>query len=145
MAVRKEIEKEHAKLLFINYGLNQKNIADKVKVTEKTIGKWIAEGKWQEQKNSLINTRTSIIRELENQMKLWQDFISSRENKLADKGEVNVLIQLAAGIKKFESEASVGEIITVLMELVSFIQPIDFEFSKKLSTYADAFVKSKIK
>lgn len=145
MAVRKEIEKEYAKLLFIKHGLNQKQVAERVKVTEKTLAKWIIDGKWNDQKRSLMSTRTNIIRELENQIELWKDAIANREDKLVSSKEADMLIKLVSGIKKFETEIGVGEIVTTMMELISFIQPIDFEFSKRLSGYADAYIKSKIK
>jgi transposase len=145
MAVRKEIEKEYAKLLFIKHGLNQKQVAERVKVTEKTLAKWIVDGKWNDQKRSLMSTRTNIIRELENQIELWKEAIAKREDKLVSPKEADMLIKLVSGIKKFETEIGVGEIVTTMMELISFIQPIDFEFSKRLSGYADAYIKSKIK
>ena len=145
MAVRKETEKEYAKLLFIKHGLNQKQVAERVKVTEKTLAKWIIDGKWNDQKRSLMSTRTNIIRELENQIELWKDTIANREDKLVSPKEADMLIKLVSGIKKFETEIGVGEIVTTMMELISFIQPTDFEFSKRLSGYADAYIKSKIK
>lgn len=145
MAARKETEKEYAKLLFIKHNMDQKEIAAKVKVTEKTLGKWVNEGKWREQKRSLIHTRTNIIQQFEEQLELWNSAIASREDKLASAKEVDLLNKLASGIKKLETEIGVGEIITVSMELVSFIQTIDFECSKKLTEYADLYINSKIK
>jgi len=145
MAVRKETEKEYAKLLFIKHDLDQKEIALKVKVTEKTIGKWINEGKWREQKRSLLHTRTNIIQKFEGQLERWNTAIESREDKLASSKEVDLLNKLASGIKKLETEIGVGEIITASMELISFVQTIDFDFSKKLTEYADMYINSKIK
>lgn len=145
MAVRKETEKEYAKLLFIKHNLDQKEIATKVKVTEKTLGKWINDGKWREQKRSLLHTRNSVIRGLEEQMELWQEMIGKREDKLASAKEADLLIKLASGIKKLENEIGIGEIITANMGLIEFIQSIDFDFSKKLTQYADLYINSKMK
>lgn len=145
MGIRKETEKEYAKLLFISHNMAQKDIAIKVKVTEKTLTKWILEGKWREQKKSLLHTRTSIIQQFEEQIERWNITIENREEKLASAKEVDLLNKLASGIKKLETEVGVGEVITTMQELITFIEPIDFEFSKKLTGYADAFVKSKIK
>ncbi|EKT3963235.1 hypothetical protein K5L04_09340 [Flavobacterium psychrophilum] len=145
MAVRKETEKEYAKLLFIKHNIDQKEIAIKVKVTEKTIGKWITEGKWREQKRSLIHTRTNIIQKFEDQLERWNSAIENRDDQLASSKEVDLLNKLASGIKKLETEIGVGEIITTSMELVSFIRTIDFEFSQKLTDYADLYINSKIK
>lgn len=145
MAVRKETEKEYAKLLFIKHEIDQKEIAIKVKVTEKTLTKWINEGKWREQKRSLIHTRTNIIQKFEEQLERWNAVIETREDQLASSKEVDILNKLASGIKKLETEIGVGEIITASMQLVSFVQTIDFDFSKKLTEYADLYINSKIK
>jgi hypothetical protein len=145
MGVKKETEKEYAKLLFIKHNIDQKEIAIKVKVTEKTLGKWITDGKWREQKRSLIHTRTNIIQKFEEQLERWNAAIESRDGQLASSKEVDLLNKLASGIKKLETEIGVGEIITASMELISFVQTIDFEFSKKLTEYADLYINSKIK
>ncbi|ELI6455854.1 hypothetical protein ABF176_000643 [Flavobacterium psychrophilum] len=145
MAVRKETEKEYAKLLFIKHNIDQKEIAIKVKVTEKTIGKWITEGKWREQKNSFLSTRNTIIDKLTNQIRLLNEKFDSRDDKLATLQEGRLLVDYARSIKSLETEIGVGEIITTSMELVSFIRTIDFEFSQKLTDYADLYINSKIK
>lgn len=145
MGYKKETEKEYAKLLFIKQGLSQKEIAEKVKVTEKTVGRWVAVGKWDEQKRSLVSTRTNIISKFMDQLTRWNDVIEKREGQLASSKEVDLLNKLASGVKKLETEVGVGEIITAVMELISFVQTVDFEFSKKLTEYADLFINSKIK
>lgn len=145
MAYKKETEREFAKLLFIKQGLTQKEIAEKVKVTEKTVGKWVEDGKWKEQKRSLISTRTNIIQKFEDQLERWNHVIENRDDQLASSKEVDLLNKLASGIKKLETEVGVGEVITAVMQLISFVQTVDFEASKKLTEYADMFINSKIK
>lgn len=145
MASRKETEKEYAKLLFIKEGLSQKEIAERVKVTEKTISKWVNEGNWCGLKRSMMSTRTQIITGLQNQMERWQIAIEQREGGLASTKEADVLIKLASGIKKLENELGVGDTVTVCIELINFVRTIDFEASKKLTDYADAFIQSKMK
>ena len=41
MGLSKLQEKDYAKMLFVSENLSQKEIAERVKVSEKTIGKWI--------------------------------------------------------------------------------------------------------
>ena len=45
MALKKSQEHEFAKILYVHQNLTQKEIAERVSVTEKTIGKWISDGK----------------------------------------------------------------------------------------------------
>lgn len=70
MAVRKQVEKDLAKILYVNENLSQKEIAERLLVTEKTIGKWVKEGNWESLKVSMLVTKdnqlTSLYRQLEN-------------------------------------------------------------------------------
>lgn len=66
MGLKKAQEKEYARVLFVSENLSQKEIADRVGVTEKTIGKWIAEGGWLKLKRSLLTTR-------KNQLDMWYE------------------------------------------------------------------------
>lgn len=70
MAVRKQVEKDLAKILYVNEYLSQKEIAERLVVTEKTVGKWVKEGNWESLKVSMLVTKdnqlTSLYRQLEN-------------------------------------------------------------------------------
>lgn len=70
MAVRKQVEKDLAKILFVNEGATQKEIATRLDVSEKTVGKWAKDGDWDKLKVSMLVTKdnqlTSLYRQLEN-------------------------------------------------------------------------------
>ena len=70
MAVRKQVEKDLAKILYVNEYLSQKEIAERLVVTEKTVGKWVKEGNWESLKVSMLVTKdnqlTSLYKQLEN-------------------------------------------------------------------------------
>ncbi|MEN9976893.1 MAG: hypothetical protein RIR36_1053 [Bacteroidota bacterium] len=70
MAVRKQVEKDFAKILYVNENLSQKEIAERLLVTEKTVGKWVKEGNWESLKVSMLVTKdnqlTSLYKQLDN-------------------------------------------------------------------------------
>lgn len=70
MAVKKQVERDLAKILFVNEGANQKEIAARLDVSEKTIGKWVKDGEWEKLKVSMLVTKdnqlTALYRQLEN-------------------------------------------------------------------------------
>jgi len=70
MAVKKQVERDLAKILFVNEGANQKEIAARLGVSEKTIGKWVKDGEWEKLKVSMLVTKdnqlTALYRQLEN-------------------------------------------------------------------------------
>lgn len=145
MSVRKETERDYAKLLFIEHGLFFKDIAVKVKVTEKTIGKWASDGKWAAQKKSLLATRTNIIDNLTEQIELLQLAINKRDDKMASSKETDQLIKLAGAIKKLETDTGLGETISIVRDFINFTQTINFEISKTITDYADMFINAKMR
>lgn len=70
MAVKKQVERDLAKILFVNEGATQKEIANRLDVSEKTIGKWVKDGEWEKLKVSMLVTKdnqlTALYRQLEN-------------------------------------------------------------------------------
>lgn len=70
MAVRKQVERDFAKVLFVNENVSQKDISSRLKVTEKTIGKWIKEDNWESLRTSMLVTKdnqlTALYKQLEN-------------------------------------------------------------------------------
>ncbi len=78
MAVRKQVEKDYAKILFVNENISQKEIASRVKVTEKTLTKWIIEGNWESLKKSMLVTKDNQLTALYNQLELMTNEIKTR-------------------------------------------------------------------
>ncbi len=73
MAVRKLVERDFAKILFVNDNVSQKEIAFRLKVAEKTVGKWVKDGEWEKLKVSMLVTKDNqlkgLYKQLDNAMK----------------------------------------------------------------------------
>lgn len=78
MALSKTQAKEYAKTLFVKEDLHQKIIAERVGVTEKTIGKWITDGGWKKLKTSLLTTKDNQIANLYDQLEKINSEIKTR-------------------------------------------------------------------
>ena len=69
MGTRKQVEKDLAKILFVNEGVTQKEIAERLTLTEKTVSKWVKDGEWDKLKTSMLVTKdnqlTALYRQLE--------------------------------------------------------------------------------
>jgi transcriptional regulator with XRE-family HTH domain len=70
MGTRKQVENDLAKILFVNEGVSQKEIAERLNLTEKTVSKWAKDGEWDKLKTSMLVTKdnqlTALYRQLEN-------------------------------------------------------------------------------
>ena len=78
MAARKQVEKDFAKILFVNENVLQCEIATRLKVTEKTIGKWIKEGNWESLKKSMLVTKDNQLTALYDQLEIMTNEIKTR-------------------------------------------------------------------
>lgn len=78
MGVKKQLERDLAKRLFVNENITQKEIAERIKVTEKTISRWAKEDLWEEEKTSLLVTKDNQIKALYAQLKAVNDEIKTR-------------------------------------------------------------------
>lgn len=141
MGLKKVQEREYARLLYTQMNLTQKEVAQKVGVTEKTIGKWKEDDNWDSLKTVLITTRSSVIRNLQRQMELWQLEIDER---LASSKEVDILTKLASSIRSLETETGISETVETGMKFIQFLQQHDMELSKNVTHWFDLFIKTKM-
>ncbi len=79
MAFKKQQQNEYAKILFTERGLTQKEIAERVGVTEKTVGNWVKKGDWEKLKKSLLVTKKNQISKLYDQLEWLTNHIANRE------------------------------------------------------------------
>lgn len=80
MGLKKTEQKEYAKFLFTEKNSTQKDIAERVGVTEKTLIKWINEndGEWKKLKKSLLTTKPQQIKMLYDQLARLNEDIATR-------------------------------------------------------------------
>jgi DNA-binding XRE family transcriptional regulator len=137
-------KKEIAKVIYLQENATQKDIALRVGVTEKTLGKWIADNKWNELKTSLIATKTNELRRLYMQLKELNDHIFARPEgqRFATGKEPNDLIQITSAIRKLETETGISTVVDVATKVLAFIRKDDLVIAQQLSAYFDAYIKS---
>lgn len=66
MAIKKKNEWKTARSLYIEQGKTAKEIAELLGVTEKTVGKWIAEGNWKKERDARMASPANRIENIQN-------------------------------------------------------------------------------
>lgn len=145
MALLKKQEKEFAKSLYIGGGLTQKEIAERVSVTEKTLTSWIKKEKWDGLKKSLLTTKQTQLAFLYDQLDFLNTDISKRDFKVADGKEADTIIKLTAAINRLETETSIGDTVEVARNFIEFVRPQDLELAKTITNLFDVFITAKMK
>lgn len=184
MASKKEQERELAKILYTQQRMSQKDIAQKVGVTEKTITKWKEAENWDKLKESLLVTKDSQIRMLYTQLEIKNQEIANRKpvrdipatllkpiklkdsegneyleypvfneedfpikiSNTATSSEADAIIKITNSIKNLEGETGVGEIASIGMMFINFIQTggEKKEFLESVTHWFDLFIQSKL-
>ena len=145
MGLSKVQEKEFAKSLYIGGGLTQKEIAERISVTEKTLIKWIKVGKWDSLKKSLLTTKQNQLSFLYDQLDFLNTEIKKRDSKVATAKEADVIIKLTAAINRLETETSIGDTVEVARNFIEFVRPQNLELAKTITDLFDDFITAKMK
>jgi DNA-binding XRE family transcriptional regulator len=147
MSLKRNEKKEWAKLLFLRENITQKEIAEKVGVSQKTIGTWIEKDNWDKMKNCIMLTRTEELTRLHSQLREFNDHIENKPagQRFPNKAEADALTSIKSAIKAFEGETSIREIVDVSRDVLTWLRPVDFEKAKEISHIFDQFIKSKLK
>lgn len=137
-------KKEWAKTLYLKENLTQQEIADRVGVSRVSVNRWIADGKWEEQKVGLTLTREEQVANLYRQVAEINRKIAEKTEgeRFASNAEADILGKLSAAIRKMETDVGIADVISVQTKFIEFLRPIDLGKAKELTQLSDAFIKS---
>lgn len=139
--------KDYALILFLHENLTQKEIAEKVGVSEVTMSRWVKDGKWDELKQSLSVTREERMRSTITQLTELDNLIASREQnyRFPTKEESNIRRRLVADLASLETECGLTDVINVSRKVLDWIKPIDPTKGKEMLALFDAYIKDQLK
>lgn len=141
-------KKDHAKLIFLTENVTQKEIANRVKVREATVSKWVREERWEDYKISLTITKEEQIKHFYNQLREINEEIASRvfpEKNYPSNSESDTITKLANAIAKMEGDVGVAEMISVIQKQLSWLRKFDLPLAQQLTPIFDAFIKDHLR
>ncbi|MDY3352306.1 helix-turn-helix domain containing protein [Riemerella anatipestifer] len=137
---KKELNREDKKAvaldLFLDTDKTQKEIAEIVGVTEKTLTKWKLEGEWDKIKSASTITARNIIDNI---------YLKMHELSQSDKLEADKLIKLASTIEKLsDKKVTISQIINVFKDFTTWAFGEDPELAKQINLLQKKYVNHKI-
>lgn len=144
MGLSKDAEREFARILYVSERITAKEIAERVKVSEKTIGSWIEKYGWEKLRKSLLTTRQNQLVHWYNQLEALNENIAERDKPIPTGGEADIMSKITANIQRLETEIGLGEYVEVGTKLLTFIQQIDLSDARLFKNYLDEFINSKL-
>lgn len=145
-ALNKKQQAEFAKTLYVRESLTQKEIANRVGVTEATIRAWKEKGKWDELRAIHTISKPEMIRAWYAQINQINIAISQREegHRYASSKESDTLLKLSQSIKNLEAELGISEYANAFTDLLDWLKPQDLQKAKEFSDIMDGFIKSRV-
>lgn len=140
-------KQQKARTLFLTGEYSQKEIAEICKASEKTIGIWKKEGRWDELSLSLVSSRENELKNLYLILRnLNEKTLEDIENGLrVNPKDGDAAIKYSAAIKNLELETSIADKVEVGMALIGFIRKENIEDAKVVTKWFDVFLKACIK
>jgi transposase len=142
-----EQRKAWARDLFVHHNYTQKQIAEKVGVTEKTIGAWKEKYGWEGIRESISTTSDQQIKNLYGQLKEINAAIILRDEgkRFASAKEADAISKITKSIKDLQKGVIFSDTVSVVTELIEFIRATNQSLAQSLSESADNYIKSKLR
>jgi DNA-binding XRE family transcriptional regulator len=140
-------KKDYAKTLYLRDEYTQKDIAEKVGISEKTMSLWVNENHWEALRKSITVTKAE-------QLSLLYDIMDhlNREAKKfledddpATNPNYDAIAKVSKSIERLEKDAGVGEMIQAVIELTKFAQKEDLGAAKVIEHWGYLFIQDKMK
>ena len=139
-AAKNSQKKELAKQLYINSSLLQKEIAEKVGVTTKTMSNWCEE--WKELKAAKTATKDEIIarylRMIDKILKTAED-----EGRVTTDSEADKISKLNKAKDSIDKEIGLSIYIQVFQEYNAYLITVNPDLAKDNNKYQDKFITLK--
>jgi DNA-binding XRE family transcriptional regulator len=138
-------KKQQAQRLYMAGGYTQKEIAETVSVSERTIHTWIHQCAWDKLRLAAYQAPATIADNLCSQLVELQNAIASREpgKRYATPGEAEVMRKLIVSLEKMKKYPSLSQNMQILETFRNYIRPVDKKFATQLSNYTERFLNGK--
>lgn len=113
-----------AKILFTREKLDQKVVAKRVHVSEKTISDWVNKFNWKSLRNRLLVGKEEVLNNLYEQISNLNEAIANNEEgkKYGDTKQADILIKYTASIRNLETELAVADLVESGIRFIKYLQ-----------------------
>ena len=137
--------RELAQILFLQGGLQKKDIAEKLGVSQQTITNWAKADNWDALKKNLLTGKKRILSQLYDELSEFNRMIEDRQGyKVATSKEADARRKLIKDIKDLESKYSIAQTTQIAMDFCDFLKPLDYDLAQTVTEYFSAFIQEQV-
>ena len=137
-----------AKILFTREQLDQKVVAKKVGISEKTMSKWVNDFNWKKLRSRLLLAKDEQISFMYEELEEISNKIKNKEEgeRFADTKQADIRIKTTAAIRNLETDLGIHEIVDVGIKFIKFLQKAeDFKVVMQINDLWHGFIQFSIK
>jgi transposase len=144
MADKNLDRKQQAQFLYMAQGKTQKEIAELVGVSERTVYAWIHQYAWDKLRLAAYQAPATIADNLCSQLVELQNAIATREpgKRFPTPPEAETSRKLVNALEKMKKYPSKAQSMQMLETFRNYIRPVDKQFARELGKYADKFLSA---
>jgi transposase len=139
-------ERARARDLVVHSGFSIQQAADSLNVHRNSVGKWAAEGKWEQQREEVITTPIGIAEELKKEVRyaLAEMAAKREQGRTVSDALIIRLERLARALSKLYNDAdSPGTSLVALRDFTRYLTRIKaFEALQALEPYLEDYYRS---
>lgn len=137
-----------AKILFTREQLEQKVIAKKIGVSEKTMSKWVNDFNWRALRNRLVVGKEEILSGIYDELEQLRQAVLKRKDgeRFSTNTEADTKIKLTASARNLETKLAIADIVESGIRFVKHVQKIGtIEQVLEISDLWNSFIQASIK
>lgn len=135
-----------AKILFTREHLEQKIVAQRVGVSEKTMSKWVNDLNWKDLRKRMLLAKEEQINNLYEQLEQLNIAIKEGTSKHADTRQADILIKLTVAIRNLETDLAIADLVESGIRFIKFLQKVGtITQVMEVSDMWNSFIQSSIK
>jgi transcriptional regulator with XRE-family HTH domain len=141
-----QLKKDLARILFTREQLDQKIVAQRVGVSEKTMSKWVNDEGWKELRNRMLISKEDQLNSFYEQLSNLNEQIKKNEFAVPDSKQADIQIKLTASIRSLETDLAIGDIVSSGIKFIKHIQKVGtIDQVKEFAELWNSFIQSEIK
>lgn len=134
MSMKDTESKKIAKILFVDLGLPQTEIAERLKKDKSQISRWVTEDNWKTLRSAKTATADKIVQRTYAQINAIYDQIEE-EKRVISVAECDQICKLMASIKSLNKGADLATFIQAYEEFIKYLNEQDPKLAKMVADY----------
>lgn len=135
-----------AEILFTREKLDQKIVAKRVGISEKTMSKWVNEYGWKKIRNRLLMSKEHLMSTYYEHLENLNKKIEESKQGHGDNKQADILIKYTAAIRNLETDLAIQDLVESGIRFIKYLQRVGtLDQVLEFSDLWNGFLQSEIK